>query len=73
MNKASIRILLIILVLALAAMSCVGGGGDGGTTGDGSSAVNNNNSLDAQSANATATYGAEQFHIQLTAIARPGP
>jgi hypothetical protein len=72
MNKATIRILLIILILALAALACVGGGGDG-VTGDGSSTAGGNSALDTQSANATATYGAEQFHIQLTAVARPNP
>jgi len=62
MNKATIRILLIIIILTLASLACVGGGGDGGITGDGTSLYD-----------ATATYGAEQFHIQLTEIARPSP
>jgi hypothetical protein len=61
MNRATTRILLIILVLTLASLACVGGG-DGGITGNGSSWFD-----------ATATYGAEQFHIQLTEIARPSP
>jgi hypothetical protein len=53
-------------------LACVGGG-DGGTTGKGNPSSGNNSSLNIQSANATATYGAEQFYIQLTAVARPGP
>jgi hypothetical protein len=69
-NKATTRILLIIVVLALAAMACVGGGGGGGSgTGSGS-----NGSASSQpgehSPDATATFGAEQLHIQLTEIAR---
>jgi hypothetical protein len=62
MNRVTTRILLIVLILALASLACVGGGGDGGITGNGSSWFD-----------ATATYGAEQFHIQLTEIARPSP
>ena len=74
MSKALARILLIILILALAALACVGGGGDrGGVSGNGSPAADNNGAQDTQSANATATYGAEQFHIQLTAVAQPSP
>jgi hypothetical protein len=74
MSKATARILLIILILALAALACVrGGGGDGGVAKDGSLSVNNNTPQDMWSADATATYGAEQFHIQLTAIAQPDP
>jgi hypothetical protein len=58
------RILLIILILSIAALACVDGGGGGG--GGGGSWVN-----DSPSIQATATYGAEQFHIQLTAEADP--
>lgn len=72
MSKATARILLILLILALAMLACVGGG-DGGTTANGTPSVNKNGALNAQSADATATYGAEQFYIQLTAVARPGP
>ncbi|OGO39210.1 MAG: hypothetical protein A2W35_16945 [Chloroflexi bacterium RBG_16_57_11] len=72
MNKATARIFLIVLILALAALACVGGGGgDGGVASDGSRLINNTTSQEFSSANATATYGAEQFHIQLTAIAQP--
>jgi len=66
MNKRTTRILLIIFVLAIAALACVDGGdgssfgGNGTWTGDSSTA----SSLDA-----TATFGAEQFHLQLTAVA----
>jgi len=60
MKKRAAVLILIILVLFLATISCIGGGGgdDGG-------------SLKVQattSANVTATFGAEQFHLQLTAI-----
>jgi hypothetical protein len=74
MRKATAGILLIILILAFAALACVGGGGgDGGVARDGSQLINNNASQEVWSADATATYGAEQFHIQLTAIAQPNP
>jgi hypothetical protein len=74
MSKATARIILIILILAVAALACVGGGGgDGGVARDGSQLINSSNSQDIGSADATATYGAEQFHIQLTAIAEPEP
>jgi hypothetical protein len=60
---------LFFLVLALASLACVGGGGDvnsnSNVTGSGIQAT--------QSAGATATYGAQQFHLQLTAIADPSP
>lgn len=62
-RKITARILLIILVLALATISCVG-------PGDGE---NSNSSSSAQAtlnaANITATFGAKEFHTQLTAIA----
>lgn len=71
MNKASTRILVMIIILALAAMACIGGGG-----GDGDRAGSNDQSLSSAQSNihspdATATFGAEQLHIQLTEIARP--
>ena len=71
MNKASTRILIVIVILAFAAMACIGGGG-----GDGDRAGSNNNVLSSAQAkihspDATATYGAQQLHIQLTEIARP--
>lgn len=56
------RILLIVLILAGAVMACItGGGGDTDPAGSGPSA-----------ADVTATYGAEQFHTQLTAQAAGG-
>jgi hypothetical protein len=55
------RILLIVLLLAGAMLACLGGGGGGGNTNPGGSLGGDG---------ATATYGAEQFHIQLTAISR---
>jgi hypothetical protein len=72
MSKATARILLILLILALAMLACVDGG-NGGTTGNGTPAVDNSGALNVQAADATATYGAEQFYIQLTAVARPNP
>jgi hypothetical protein len=69
-NKASTRILMIIIILAFAAMACIGGGG-----GDGDRAGSNSDISSAQSnlrsPDATATFGAQQLHIQLTEIARP--
>lgn len=49
------RGLAAFITLALAMLSCVGGGGD-------------SDGVKTQRAYATATYGAEQFEIQLTAI-----
>lgn len=70
MTKLTARILLICLILAVAALACVNGG-------DGNSSSTNNsgsgNNVSVYGADATATYGAEQFHIQLTAIADPNP
>jgi hypothetical protein len=71
-KKASTCILLMIIILALAAMACIGGGG-----GDGDRTNSNNNVLSSAQSNihspdATATFGAQQLHIQLTEIARPG-
>jgi hypothetical protein len=69
MNRLIIRIFIILLVLAIASLACVNGG-DGNTS--------NSSSLTGGSAvttgpDATATYGAEQFHLQLTASARQIP
>jgi hypothetical protein len=73
MKKAAARILLILLVLTLTALACVGGGGDqnGSSSDTGTSAAGHQpmNAQATMSAGATATYGAEQFHLQLTAIA----
>lgn len=70
MKKVTARILLIIIILSLAALACVGGGGGGSTNGAGDAA--GGGMLATVSANATAAYGAEQFEIQLTAVAQPG-
>jgi hypothetical protein len=53
-------VILVFVLLSIAACIITGGGG-GGT--DNSSAVGSIRGDDA-----TATYGAEQFHLQLTAI-----
>jgi len=70
MTKLTARILLICLILAVAAIACVNGG-DGNSSNTNSSGTGN--SVSAFGPDATATYGAEQFHIQLTAIANPNP
>lgn len=69
MNKLSTRLLLIIIILALAAMACIGGGGGDGDDSNHNKGGSNNQTV-THPADATATYGAEQLHIQLTAIAR---
>lgn len=66
-KKATLRILLIIIILATVSLACIGG------------VDNNNPNLQSepnqparqgtQAVSATATYGAGQFEIQLTAIA----
>jgi len=53
-------IILILFLLFLASMACVGGGGEE----EGTSIQ----AISTTSAYATATFGAEQFHLQLTAI-----
>ena len=60
-------ILTCILALILAALACIGGGDPtpgGWQPTEGSP---------ADGANATATYGAEQWHAQLTALATEEP
>jgi hypothetical protein len=72
MKKVVVRILLILLVLILAALACIGGGGDqNGSNSDAGTSAAGHQPINAQatlSAGATATFGAEQFHLQLTAI-----
>lgn len=65
------RILLVILLLAMASMACItgGGGGDGGDNGD----VIATQQAEADALDATATFGAQVFEAQLTAIAQPYP
>jgi preprotein translocase subunit SecG len=70
MTKLTARILLICLILAVAILACVNGG-DGNSSSTSNS--NSGNHISAYGPDATATYGAEQFQIQLTAIANPGP
>ena len=70
MTKPTIRILLICLILAFAALACVNGGDGNGSS---SNSSNTGDSVSAFGPDATATYGAEQFEIQLTAIANPNP
>ena len=70
-NQPAARILLILLVLTLIAISCIGCGGDKGAGSKGISDSIGSLSERTSPANiqATATFGANQFHIQLTAIA----
>jgi hypothetical protein len=70
MMKLTVRILLICLILAVAALACVNGGDGNGSSTNSSNSVNR---ISVYGADATATYGAEQFELQLTAIANPGP
>ena len=58
MKKAA-RYLLLVLVIALMLASCITGRGDSANT------VISPDDI-------TATYGAQEFHAQLTAIAREG-
>jgi hypothetical protein len=65
MKKQAVIIFFLILVLILAMISCVGGGGGDEVGSLGIQAT--------MAANATATFGAEQFHLQLTAISSQEP
>jgi len=65
MKKRAAIIIIIITLLFLASVSCVGGGG-----GD---EVGGLKVQSSRSADATATFGAEQFHLQLTAISDQEP
>ena len=67
MRKTTLRILLIAFILAAASLACVGGvdNGNSNLTSD----PNRPALQGTQAVSATATYGAEQFQIQLTAIA----
>jgi hypothetical protein len=69
-NKAYKRIFVIIIVLALAAISCVSGGGSDGDSSRSNNGQSSSYQSEVNSPDATATYGAEQLHIQLTEIAR---
>jgi len=70
MSKLTVRILLICLILAVAVLACINGGEGNGSSSNNSTGGNN---VSVYGPDATATYGAEQFQIQLTAIAKPGP
>jgi hypothetical protein len=66
--------MLIALIIALAAISCIGESTSISTNAtNGSQVIISNNSQSPGSANATATFGAQQYHIQLTAIAGQNP
>ncbi len=68
-------ILLIILIIVLATVSCISSGGGSSDINVGAAANSVNQGMQSQAtleARATADFGAEQFHIQLTAIANGG-
>lgn len=71
-QKTTLRILLIVFVLMLTSLACVGGVDSGNAN---LNLNENNPSIQGtQAVSATATFGAEQFQIQLTAIAeKKGP
>ena len=67
MRNPKNRILIAIVVLVLTVMACVSGGGG---SGDYNTNPGVKNSL-LGAPDATATYGAQQLKIQLTAVANP--
>ena len=73
MNKTIARLLLVVIILVAVVISCVDLGRSERVVQDSSKNNQALPSLQATvSANITATFGAEQFHIQLTALAQPG-
>ena len=75
MKKLTTLILLIAILLALSIVACGDAGGNSsagaGVTGEGTP-VPDDVKATMSAADATATYGAEQFYLQLTAIAEEG-
>ncbi len=65
MKKQIAVLILIIVLLFLATISCAGG--------DGGDEIGSSGVQATKAANATATFGAEQFHLQLTAISDQEP
>lgn len=61
MKKVFVPFVLLLVVIILVGISILSRGGDGGYSASGKGL--------STAAQATATFGAEQFHIQLTAIA----
>jgi len=75
MGKTTARILLVLLLLSLVLFSCILYEDYGFLSIFGASNGNQveaTNQYSLQTLNATATYGAEQFYIQLTAMANKG-
>lgn len=68
MNRLTIRIVLIAIILMSAAVAFGSSAGILTSNSSGSEKIGS-----AQGPAATATYGAEQFQLQLTAIAQPAP
>jgi hypothetical protein len=75
MKKLTTLILLIAILFALCTAAC-GDNGRNNSVGGGTNVEKTPMPVGAQpilsAADATATYGAEQFHLQLTAIANQG-
>jgi len=71
MKKLVISFTLICILILFATLACVSGNEDGkfSQTGAYQAERHEGKSLEKQSADVTATFGAEQFHLQLTAIA----
>jgi hypothetical protein len=65
--RLAARIILISILLFTAVLVCISGVGEGSGTG----ANGSTQSAESASLDATATFGAAQFHAQLTAIAQP--
>lgn len=66
--------MLVALIIALAAISCIGEGTSvSNNAANGSQVVISNSGQSVGPTDATATFGAQQYHIQLTAIAGQNP
>jgi hypothetical protein len=66
-KNSKLQILLVVIVLMAASLACVGGADKGNANLQSNS--NHSAAQGTQAVSATATYGAKQFQIQLTAIA----
>ncbi|MBN1149108.1 MAG: hypothetical protein JXA78_17750 [Anaerolineales bacterium] len=72
MRKLILSTLIILIVLVCATFACLSSGGGevvGQNTGSSSTCCQPTDLQSTQAAKATEAYGAEQFHLQLTAIA----
>jgi len=75
MNKLILSLTLICLIVLFTAFACVNGHDANGISQGGTSQadVNANLFLEKGAADVTATFGAEQFYLQLTAVAEQEP